>query len=32
MSSANESCNIQKSSLSLSGIDAIGTGKIKHNK
>ena len=32
MSSANESCNIQESSLSLSGIDAIGAGKIKYNK
>ena len=32
MSSANESCNIQESSLSLSGIDSIGAGKIKYNK
>ena len=33
MSSGNESCNIQESSLSISGIDvALGTGKIKYNK
>ena len=32
ISSANESCNIQESSLSLSGIDSIGIGKIKYNK
>ena len=32
ISSANESCNIQESSLSISGIDSIGAGKIKYNK
>ena len=32
MSSGNESCNIQESSLSMSGIDSIGAGKIKYNK
>ena len=32
ISSANESCNIQESSLSVSGIDLIGAGKIKYNK
>jgi len=33
ISSGNESCNIQESSLSFSGIDAaLGTGRIKYNK
>ena len=32
MSSGNESCNIQESSLSMSGIDSIGVGRIKYNK
>ena len=32
ISSANESCNIQESSLSISGIDSIGAGRIKYNK
>ena len=33
ISSGNESCNIQESSLSFSGIDAaLGSGRIKYNK
>ena len=32
LSSGNESCNIQESSLSISGIDSIGAGRIKYNK
>ena len=32
VSSANESCNIQESSLSISGIDSVGAGRIKYNK